>query len=538
MATNPGSYGTSQATTAPTTGTVPPAPVTQGSFPQTPSGQGLGTNGLQVANISVADFLANYDISSTEESTYVSQGTNGQPQLNQNALFLMQYRAMDPIERENYQQALVNAGLMPASDANGINNPTALSAFKSAIANAAATGTQVDQYLQQYTGTNNAELALTKATSVAQEEAQAPTTVTQENPTTLAATITNAFDQALGYAPNQDQINSFISQMQGQDVSNAQAPHQAAEQQLSFLKSEQSQIEKMGPDGLDAIITAYTNAIHGVNPTAGNPNAPQGPATGTAPAPNAPNANPAGQLFGPSQGGTTTQVPNSPFYIGSSLLSFGRTHTATTPPPTPGMVNQPQAPVGSPGTVPTYGGIYALTPADWSEAKKLLPNLKLPNSAGQASTGVQETVLRTLLQNLYDNNGGSWTDAIVSIAGGNPKNTAGETVTGSKASLQTFATNIANEVNNQLTSLTNTINNQDVTVKTTQPDATAEAAAAAKQADPVGYYSANYASAGSLLNQMLAGAPQMYDQSTADSFSGPVPAGEAAASATPTQAAA
>ena len=65
-----------------------------------------------------------------------------------------------------------------------------------------------------------------------------------------------------------------------------------------------------------------------------------------------------------------------------------------------------------------------------------------------------------------------------------------------------------------------------------------EKRAAAKQADPVGYYSANYASAGSLLNQMLAGAPQMYDQSTADSFSGPVPAGEAAASATPTQAAA
>jgi hypothetical protein len=61
-----------------------------------------------------------------------------------------------------------------------------------------------------------------------------------------------------------------------------------------------------------------------------------------------------------------------------------------------------------------------------------------------------------------------------------------------------------------------------VTTKVTAPDATAEADLAAKQSDPTGYYAAQDASWGSVLNKMLSGTPDMYDQSSSDTFTGPV----------------
>lgn len=546
---NPGSYGATTPSTPP-----PPSssgPAVSGSFPTTPTGEGLGVNGVQVANLSVTQFLSDYDISSTEENTYLTD-TNGKLSLNENALMLMQYKAMDRSQRQDVQQALANATLLAPASATGDDTPSGVAAFKSAITTAATQGTDVNTFLQNYSGTNNAENQLSGAISNTEKEAAAPTTATVENPTTLAATITNAFNQSEGYSPDPAQVQAFISQVQGQDVANAQAPHQAAEAQLAQLRSDQSALSKMGPNDIDSIITAYTNAIHGINPSAGSAANQQGVATGTAPSPTAQNANPANVVAG-SMGQNTTTGPNAPLgVLGAlktdlnplTLLHPGGPQLAnpggvvpgnqTTTTTTGGALQPaPQAPIGSPGTVPTYGGIYALTPADWTEIKKLYPGASKYATAGAAPVNVQHAAFTTLLQNVYDNNGGSWADAIVKIAGGTVGAAGSEKELGSSTNIQTFATGIANQVNNQLMQLTNTINTNNVTVKTTAPDASAEAALAAKTADPVGYYAANYASAGSLLNQMLAGAPQMYDQNTADTFTGPVPAGEAAASSTP-----
>lgn len=550
---NPGSY-TSAGITPPASTSAPAptaaVPVSQGTFPQTSQGSGLGVNGIAVANISVADFLANYNISSTEQSTYIQQGPKG-PELNQNALFLMQYKAMDPIERENYQQALVNAGLITQNYANGINNPIALGGFKTAIANAGSTGIQVDQYLQQYTGTNNANLALAQATANARQQAQVPVTATVENPTTLAATITNAFDQALGYAPSQDQVQSFISQMQGQEVGNAQAPHEAAKSQLAYLKSQESAISKLGPEGLDAIIDAYTSAIHGINPAAGSGQ--QGPATGTALAPGAQNPNPSGSLNGPV--GMTAQpvtaghgaalvsdlAPQNWAGVGGALTSLSMGHIQPTQIHAndqtgaftevggkPNQVPQPSPVSGTPGTVPTYGGFYAMTPADWTQAQKLNPQLAAQvkkngwSSPGQAPVNIQHAAFSQLLQTTYDNNGGSWADAIISIAGGDSGTSKKPGVLGSNINLKTFATSIANQVNDQIEALTNQINTHNVTVKTTQPDAAAEANLSTKNADPIGYTASNISSWAGTLSKMLYGAPSTEINGTNDTFTGPV----------------
>lgn len=540
MATNPGSYGSTNTTATPaapaTPASSPVASVAAGSFPQTPTGQGLGTNGIPVANISVADFLANYGISTTEESTYVSADSKGQPALNQNALFLMQYKAMSPTEREDLQQSMVNAGLLPQGDANGINNSAALGAFKSSIANAAASGVQVDEYLQQYSGTNNVNQALAKATAGAQAESQAPTVVNETNPTTLDADLVQAFDQTLGYASSPAQQAAFVAAYHAQEVSNQQAPHEAAAAQLAQLKSDQSALSKLGSNGIDAVITAYTNAIHGINPAAGNSANPQGPANGSVVQPGQP-----GTMGPMGPAGAPTIIPGqTPSFnvggikdalLGSTTPVQSPTSMLTTEKPG----SAPSAPQWQPGpgakTNPTFGGYYALTPADWTEAKKLYPQAAKFATAGSAPVAVQHAAFTTLLQNVYDNNGGSWADAIVTIAGGTVGKAGSEKELGS-VNLQTFATGIAQQVNDQLDQLTNSINTNNITEKTTAPDATAEANLAAKSADPVGYTAANAATAGSLLNQMLAGAPQMYGQTTADTFTGPAVAAGAETSST------
>ena len=81
---------------------------------------------------------------------------------------------------------------------------------------------------------------------------------------------------------------------------------------------------------------------------------------------------------------------------------------------------------------------------------------------------------------------------------------------------------MATEVNNQITQLQNQVNNDTVTTKVSQPDATAEANLAAKQSDPSGYEAAQDASWGSVLNKMLSGTTSMYNQASSAAFTGPV----------------
>ena len=92
--------------------------------------------------------------------------------------------------------------------------------------------------------------------------------------------------------------------------------------------------------------------------------------------------------------------------------------------------------------------------------------------------------------------------------------------------MSAFATSVANEVNSQITAIQNQVNNSTTTTTiagpTSQTDIDAEAAQEAKQADPAGYYAANYASWGSQLSKMLYGTPLTNMQTTSDTFTGPV----------------
>jgi hypothetical protein len=180
----------------------------------------------------------------------------------------------------------------------------------------------------------------------------------------------------------------------------------------------------------------------------------------------------------------------------------------------------------NPGQTGGLGGTYALNAADWAEAQKLYPAAKKFTSAGLAPQSIQLGAFSSLLSNAYDNNGGSWSQAISAIASGTPLGQA------KGANLSAFGDQVASQVNDQITALQSQVNNDTVTTKVSAPDATAEANLAAKQSDPTGYYAAESASWGEELNKMLSGTSSMYNQTSADTFTGPVGAEAATASAT------
>jgi hypothetical protein len=522
-----------------------------GDFPGASSGDAQNGSLTQIAaqikNLTPTQFFAAYDITSTEQAAYLS-GTG----LNINAVYLAYYMSLGQSERQTLQEQMVNVGAMPDTDANGINNSTALNAFKTLIGSSAAQGTNVLSYLDaNASGTAGIGNEISANLTKAQESATQPIIATVENPTTLSATLTSAFENALGYSPDQSQIQSFINQVQGQDTTYAEAPRTEAQQQINLAHSEDSALNKLGSDGIDQVVQAYQDAVSGTNISG------------------------AGTTQGPQ---LTTQQSISPVMSGANTTAPVTTPTSTQLPPGinptgPGMTTKEQyVPEGSignfintittgdkgpaqtredvttvhgskttmkktgstqlapthftPPSSTTFGGTYALSAADWSEAQKLYPAAKKFTSAGLAPSSVQLGAFTSLLSNAYDQNGGSWSKAISAIASGTPFGSA------EGSHLSAFGDQVASQVNDQITALQNQVNDTSVTTKVSAPDATAEANLAAKQSDPTGYYAAQSASWGEELNKMLSGTSSMYDQTSADTFTGPVGAEAATASAT------
>ena len=213
-------------------------------------------------------------------------------------------------------------------------------------------------------------------------------------------------------------------------------------------------------------------------------------------------------------GGFLDNLANSAIGRNNGPVATNQKVTTTTA--RPGGI-APTLPPGA-NTTTTYGGLYALSGKDWAEAEKLIPTIikKSYATPGSAPASVQQSALNALLQNAYEQNGGSWSKAVSSIASGTPFGTS------EGSNLTAFGDQVASEVNNQITQLQSQVNNDTVTTKVSQPDAVAEADLAAKQSDPTGYYAAQDASWGSVLNKMLSGTPDMYDQSSSDTFTGPV----------------
>lgn len=532
---------------SPTTTTTVPASTagTGGSFPQTPSEP---VTQQSVLSMSPAQFFQDFHITtSTEQKLYVTNG-----KLNISAYDLAWYVSLPQQEKQTIQQELVNTGQLAASDANGLNNSTALSAWKGLIGLAQQQGTDAKTWISNQvaasSGTNAIQNTISSQITAATKNLSAPLTITQTNPTTLAAQLTNAFDQALGYAPDQKQIQSFIDQIQGQETTYGSAPRAEAQAQITQAHAQESALNQLGANGLDSVISAYQAAVTGTKlPGAGTV---QGPVNGSVPNPATPippgtptagSALPAGDAFR-YQGGnlvgadvlpttnTTITHPATSIHVGQpaglfgggfNMSTGGTIHIPAETKTTTSFVHNtmPYAPANVTGSTNTHGGMFALSPQDWVEAKKLIPGLIKPSmtTPGLAPLAVQHAAISALLQNAYETNGNSWSKAISSIASGSPFGTAEGT------HLSAFGDQVAAEVNNQIKALQSQVNNDAITTKVTTPDAAAEAAAAAKQSDPVGYYAANSASWGNELNQMLTGAPLMYGQSTSDTFSGPVP---------------
>lgn len=543
----------SNPTTAPAPSTPAPSsnaapstgPGSTGSFPQAASNAGsqiiekINAAGTAAIN----QWLSVRGITSSYQNAYLTNGT-----LNQYAADLENFYSGGEEERTQTEDQLVGAGLLSSGDASGGTGSAAVAALKTAIGNATYAGVDTATWLNQNgSGTASLENQIAAQNASAEKNVTQPIVASVSNPTTLSAAINNAFVQTLGYAPSADQTNAFVSAIQSQDVSYAEAPRAEGKAQLAQAQSEQSALNKLGPDGIKTVMDAYQAAVSGTKLPGAGTN--QGPANGTQPTPGAVNPNPAGVVEGPN---TVTQQPNEQGVLGSigtalnpmTLLHPSLTQNNQIPLPgdttggthpafgNPNMQPAPMAPAGTPGTSPTYGGIFALSPKNWNEAKGLLPNLNLPATAGQATPAQQESAFQAVLQKAYDANGGSWSKAITTIASGSPFGTA------EGSHLSNFATNLANEVNDQIEQIQNQINTSTVTTKVDQPDVAAEANLSTKNSDPIGYTASNYSSWAGQLSQMLYGAPSTFLNPTSDTFTGPVSPGEAATATAPTATAA
>ena len=482
----------------------------------------------QLKTMTAGQFAADYGISSTEMPTYID--ANGQ--FTQAAYTLAYYYSLGQAQRQSIQEQMVTVGLISASSATGARGGSALTAFKSLIGSTAAQGTDAITWLDA-NATPEAQIQsqISGNLTAAEKAAQAPEVITEANPTTLSAAITQAFMQTTGEAPDQAQIQAFISGVQGQYGQYGNAPRAAAQAEISQAHNEESALNALGPDGIDSVIKAYQRAVSGSGIAGAG--TPQGPATGPSMA-----DSPLGHTFAGATNevganvqptGTTTRrttmVPQGGIEgwlsgVAASTPFGGAEHTMvpqTTSKTTYRAPNLGQnAPAGVTWNGSTYGGTYALSQQDWKEAQTLYSPAKKYATPGAAPEAIQLGAFTNLLQNEYDDNGHSWSKAVASIASGTPFGTKEGT------QLAAFGDQVAAQVNAQIASLQNEVNNSPVTVKVSAPDVNAEANLAAKQANPTGYYAANEASWGEVLNQMLQGAPQMFDQSSADTFTGPV----------------
>lgn len=478
-----------------------------------------------------------YDISSTDISFYTTKG-----KANAAAVWLAWYVSLNERDRQTVQDTMVDAGLLPDTAATGINNSTALTAFKGVIGQAAemtqggtnstplsllaATGTGIEGIQNQISAGE------TKAEGVIQQPIVSATAV----PTaTLNQAIVQAFNQNTGFTPSQAQINQFVSSVTGQEKAAAEAPRAEAEAELTQFHSEQSALNQLGPNGIDGFLSAYQKAVG----TTGT----QGPQIGTTGAGQQITPAATAEVPGTFRPGatTTTTRPELPGVL--SGIAHNIVNTVTNPlgairgqgfeqmgVPTPTQVTTTGRPTDQitntaatfTSSQPAYGGTYSLSLKEWHAAQAMTPAAQKYASAGQAPQSVQLAALTNLGDSLFKQYG-SWYSVAVALSGGDPSKVTG-TANGTKTARQTFAEGVANSVNQQVESIQNNVNAGSVTLKPETPtsqDISAAAAQQSKEDNPVGYYAANAATWGSFLTKALYGNPLEEMQPTT-TFAGPV----------------
>ena len=188
--------------------------------------------------------------------------------------------------------------------------------------------------------------------------------------------------------------------------------------------------------------------------------------------------------------------------------------------PAPMTGGRPESNVPA-GIAPTPSGLYNLTPQLWQEALAAYPNgsalqAQYPTE-GSAPIAIQQGAFAALAVRLYQTTAAqSWANVTEILLTGN---TTGKPT----ATEQKYANSINAQINSDISTIQSSLNNQPAIKETvTAPDAQAEAAAAAKESDPIGYTAANVSSWGGVLQSMLYGNPVASIASLANPFTGPV----------------
>lgn len=539
------------------TGGAPSASSTTTTLPgtsQSTTTQGATTQSPALSTQQINQFIAAGNISATDRPAYV----NGN-QLTSLGQALSWYLSLDrQPDRQQAQEALVALSYLPGTDATGEASGTALTALKAAL-----TSGKLSDFQQALSNPTTPALAQATTTAEAAEKTLAtaqttPVTVDLTDTNSLNQSLSKAFEDALGYQPSATQMNTFAQSFHAAQTSEAEAPRQAekeaAQQEITNAQSEESALNKLGPDGLDSFIGAYTSAIHGINPAAGSTSSPQGPITGSAPNANymkpgtkLPPDTTAGfnssgtEMFAntlPTTSTSTQQVPAglgqqlkdvasdfNPFNRSSGLFTNSNplespdvNKTVTTSTPTPGMATAPNLPAGLPGTAPSYGGFYSLSTAMWQQIAKAgnVSTTKYP-TAGSAPLSIQQGAFSKWAQDEHDA-GQSWSDVAITALGGTPSNASKTTVSGKAGTnLQNFAKGITNQMNSQLEAIQNQANNLQAPVVTKEaPNPAADELAAAESSDPNQYIAHNMSLGEGTLQKMLYGTPQIEAESTSN----------------------
>lgn len=554
-----------------------------GTFPQSSTDLGslIGTSGFPVSLPSPTEFFSQNGITnSTTQLSFLQTDANGAPvldangkeQLNLYAYEYLQLKAMPEEDRQQVQDALVTAGFLSSTDAKGVWNTATTSALDAAQSAATSQGqSDVVPYLVANSGpTATIEhqiVANASAAETADTAAEAPRVANLTDTNALNEGLSKAFEDALGYTPSAAQMNTFAQSFHGAQTNEVagenEALRSAAQQEVTQATSEESALNKLGPNGLTAFVTAYGNALHGVNPAAGAGQ--QGPVTGAqakdtsqylTPGSKLPpdttagfNANgaemvanvpptihtttqqrPPGELAQLGHAATSALGLLNPFSGWSNsaassdiqgLTGAGTPYTnqqVTTSTPGVGMATAPQLPVGATGTTPTYGGFYSLSTAMWQQvAKAGNVDLKKYPTAGSAPLPIQQGAFAKWAQDMSDS-GESWSDIAITAAGGNPSNSSKMPVMGKAGTnLQSFANGIATQVNNQLQAIANQSMQPAVPVIGKEaPNAAADELAAAESSDPNQYIAHNMSLAEGTVQKMLYGTPQIEAQSTSN----------------------
>jgi hypothetical protein len=427
---------------------------TPNSFPTTAANSPNSVATREAAHIPAAQATSPVKIDNASPPVTVQQAWN-------------LFNTMPSAQRKEIQQQMFDLGLLTKqSDVSGDVNPTSLAKWKDIVTEAAQAGTSIQAHLDTAgTARVYSQIAtdLQKQQTSLQNGITAPKSLTipLTNDAVLRSYLEAGFTQALGHAPSEQQLDTFVSTFHNQEVSAGETqlsePRQYDQEQLSRVNNEMAELKALGPNGLDAVVSAYGSVMGGENPM-----------------------------------GMTSSAPST----------------------TPLQTTLGEQPSPLSPRVTTPGGVYALSPQAWAtgakEANIDLAKYPTPTSAPVA---IQTAVLSHLLDSQYAKLG-NWADAVSAVAGGNSAFGA-KVASEVNDKLKGFTNTInAPGPDNIVAS---------ATADTSGVAAKQAADQAAKESDPVGYYAHQISLYEGLLNRIAGGGGGLPQQDiTASTVSGPV----------------